>query len=394
MNKQLIIALGLVVLATPALASKARLAALGEDIYGSFYISDNRNIFYNAAQLNNHKDLVTMEWGNTTAAKDSDQSPRAEGGFFKSAGNLVYGIQLGSESNSSNGLRTAAGVVAYEENNLDLFIAGDAGIKWGANLTYSKSAKNEITSGLGTGFEASNNKQEAIRTRFGMIVGDLEGYANINIANKAESTLALAPAPIPDPSGNNEFKENTSYQIGAIYNLMDYRLFADYRSQSGEAQGGANLDGKLSSSQLQVGAGRATKLNDKATLFTKVQYERINAENKTGVAQDVGLGGDWLGGLATCDINNPIFCKKFSASFIPVVVGLEFDAASWLVLRGSVAQAIWGNQKASDKSGITESTTLNGGASVKFGEASIDGSVSNDNTTNVTYSRVAMTYRF
>jgi poly-gamma-glutamate capsule biosynthesis protein CapA/YwtB (metallophosphatase superfamily) len=104
MKKQLIVALGLAVLATPAMASKARLQALGEDTFGSFYINDNRNIFLNAAHVNNHKDFVTFETGSTIAdgADDSAAAPRPEGGVFFGQGNLVYGVQLGNESNTSN----------------------------------------------------------------------------------------------------------------------------------------------------------------------------------------------------------------------------------------------------------------------------------------------------
>lgn len=86
MKKQLIVALGLAVLATPAFASKARLQALGEDQYGSFYVNDNRNVFLNAANVNNHKDLATFEWGATTAATDATATPRSEGGVFKTMG--------------------------------------------------------------------------------------------------------------------------------------------------------------------------------------------------------------------------------------------------------------------------------------------------------------------
>lgn len=396
MKKQLTVALGLAVLATPAFASKARLAALGEDLYGSFYVNDNRNIFYNAAQVNNHKDMVTMEWGDTTQVGDTANTPKAEGGFFKSHGNLVYGVQLGSESNTSNAYRLASGVTKGEENNIDLFVAGDAGMKWGANLTYSKSEKDETTAG-------NNSKQEALRSRFGVIAGDLEAFANINLSNKAEA-------------GATEFKGKLGYQVGAIYNMNDYRVFADYRSLTGEANSGAALNGDIKSSQLQVGAGKASKLNDKATLFTKVQYQMVNAENETTLASGVDLGEDWGVAPATvaCGLSTAIFCNEYKASFVPVVVGLEYDAASWLVVRGSVAQTIWGTQETKGvKSGFGETTTVNAGASLKFGELSVDGVVGSGaavdatngqhtgNSTNAgiintdnLMSRVSMTYKF
>src|SRR6476659_1261938 len=101
MKKQLTVALGLAVLATPAFATKARLQALGEDNYGSAYINDNRNVWLNAAQINNHKDLVTYEFGSNQTA-DNAATPRGEGGIFKAMGNMVYGVQFGGASTTAN----------------------------------------------------------------------------------------------------------------------------------------------------------------------------------------------------------------------------------------------------------------------------------------------------
>jgi len=266
MKKQLTVALGLAVLATPAFASKARLQALGEDVNGSFYVNDNRNIFLNSAHVNNHKDLVTFEWGNTTNGGDNAATPRAEGGVFRAHNNMVWGLYLGSESNTSNAFRAvgtgnatnAANAAALQEqNNIDLFVGGDAGVKWGANVTYTKSDKNEVVGDAET---------SAIRTRFGVIAGDIEGWANINVSNKAEL-------------GANEFEGKLGYKVGAIYNMNDYRIFADYQSFDGEGSVGAN-DFDLKSNQLQVGAGRVTKLNDKASLFTRAQFTMVKAENE------------------------------------------------------------------------------------------------------------------
>jgi hypothetical protein len=366
MKKQLTVALGLAVLATPALASKARLQALGEDVNGSFYINDNRNIFLNAAQVNNHKDLVTFEWGDTVETTDATTTPRAEGGVFMSSNNLVYGLYLGSESNTSNEFRAASAVLVPEENNIDLFVGGDAGVKWGANLTYSNSAKDETTAG--------ENKQTAMRTRLGVIAGDLQAWANVNISNKAES-------------GNNEFEGKLGYKVGAVYQLNNYNLFADYQNFQGEASGA--VDGDIKLNQLQVGVARATKLNDKATLFTKVQYTNAVADIEAGPA-----------------------AADIKSSDVPVTIGLEYDAASWLAVRGSVGQSLWSNMKDDgDKSPMHETTVVNAGASLKFGELTVDGVVGNslsganatgDNTATGTgnlrldnlMSRVSMTYRF
>ena len=146
MKKQIAIAAGLAVLSTGALASKARLQALGEDTYGSFFIDDARNVTLNPAHLNSHKDFVIMEFGNNadqtaasleTADQDSASRPRAEGGFFKSAGNLVYGLYFGDESNTGNALRflSMGTSKVFESNVTSLYLAGDAGVQWGVKLS-------------------------------------------------------------------------------------------------------------------------------------------------------------------------------------------------------------------------------------------------------------------
>jgi len=334
MKKQLIVALGLAVLATPAMASKARLQALGEDTFGSFYINDNRNIFLNAAHVNNHKDFVTFETGNTTAdgADDSAAAPRPEGGVFFGQGNLVYGVQLGNESNTSNSLRTWSGS-ATEQNNVDLFVAGDAGVKWGANLTYGKQSET-----------AAVNDSSVMRTRLGVIAGDIEGFANISLKNE-----------VHDIDGS-EFEGKLGYQIGGSYAMNAYKFFAEYRNIAGE-----NATSKeISTGLMRVGAGRTDKLNDKASLFTKLEVSRTTLNDEAGLV------------VAVAD-------EKQTTTNLPLTVGLEYDAASWLVLRGSISQSLHSDVslKGTSNKNLANTTVVNTGASLKFGEMSVDGVIGN-----------------
>lgn len=395
MKKQLTVALGLAVLATPAFATKARLQALGEDAYGSFYVNDNRNIWFNAAQINNHKDLVTYEFGTTSGVtskgQDSAKTPRGEGGVTKSFGNMTYGLHFGGASNTSNGLRTASGVTdSYEENNVDVFVGGDAGLKWGANLGYSKSQKDESTT--------NGAKQEALRTRLGVIMGDTQGYANFNIANTASGGASA-----------NKFNGKLGYQVGAIHAWEGNSLFVDWRSFEGDAKiasTGAKNDLKLT--QLQVGIGRVTRLNDKTNLFTKAQYILGGASNEGGSATFVA---------GTCDQNNVTGCRRYSTGRLPVTVGLETDATSWLTFRASVGQVVYGDEANKGKSrSVKNSSIVNAGASLKFGEFTVDGVIGNNDGSTIQtedatqaagtgtnsgtlrtdnlMTRVAMTYRF
>lgn len=379
MKKQLTVALGLAVLATPAFATKARLQALGEDVNGSFYVNDNRNVFLNPAQVNNHRDLVTFEFGDTTQATDATATPRAEGGVFAQGGNLVYGVQFGSESNTSNSFRSAAGLTiadVEEENNLDLFVGGDSGLKWGANATYSKSAKDELN---------GDAKQDALRTRFGVIMGDTSVFAGLNISNKAED------------SAGNEFEGKLGYRLGAVHAWNGYSLFADYQSQDAEGDiGGTKSD--IKSKQLQFGAGRVNRLNDRANLFARAQFTMVDAENEGSTAV-----------LTAC---SSITCEEYKAKYIPVVVGLEAEATSWLTLRASVQQTVWGAEEdKSDKRPFHNTTVVNAGASLKFGELAVDGVIGNSTgvngaagastatgagtlRTDELMTRVGMTYRY
>lgn len=386
MKTQLTVVLGLAVLATPAFASKARLQALGEDNYGSAYINDNRNIWLNAAQINNHKDLVTYEFGTErTADTAAANSARGEGGVYKTMGNMVYGVHFGGASTTANALRAASGLTgADEQNNVDVFVGGDAGLKWGANLGYAKSS-NEV--------RASGASAESMRTRLGVIHGDTQAYANVNLINNAKGTDATV----------DKFEGDMGYQIGVIHALNGNTLFADYRSFNAENTiGGVKND--IGFKQLMAGIGRVERLNDKTNLFAKVSYQMVDAENERLTA------GGAFGGASGCGTGSAaILCEEYKGSSVPVVVGLETEAASWLTLRASVAQVIWGSEEdKSNERSFENSTSINAGATLKFGELSVDGVIGNDAGAGATasgtdsatirtdslMSRVSMTYRF
>ena len=384
MNKQVIVALGLAVLATPAFASKARLQALGEDNYGSQFINDNRNIWLNAAQINNHKDLVTFEFG-TESTGDDAATPRGEGGVYKNHGNLVYGVHFGGASTTGNALRYAAGLRngttfaadSNEQNNVDVFVGGDAGMKWGANLGYAKNA-----------VEGNNLSSESMRTRLGVIMGDTQAYANLNLINNAKS------------EAGQKFEGKLGYQVGLIHAWEGHTLFADYRTFEAE---NTTQKKDIGLKRLEVGIGHVERLNDKSNLFAKASYLMGEVENKTSLGQ-TSFG-------ALCGTGNAaLFCSEYKTSQVPVVVGLETEATSWLTLRGSVGAVVWGSEedKTNERS-IQNATIINAGATLKFGELSVDGVVGNSATgaattangtdsgtlrTDSLMSRVSMTYRF
>jgi len=364
MKKQIAIAMGLAVLSTGALASKARLEALGQGANGSMWLDDARNVVLNPAMLNFHKDFITMEWGKTnngaTADQDSAAAPKAEGGMFKAAGNMVYGLYFGEESNTSNYLRTISGTVE-ESNNKTFYVAGDAGVQWGVKLLHHDYKK-----------DSTDTKSSAMRTTIGIISGDIEGYANIGLGNTAEVGAA-------------EFKGNSSYDIAVTYGMGDVDYMLQLESINAENAAGDEFKAQ----NTALGMAKTYKLNDKATAWASAWY------NMDSGTDDITGAGDT------------------KSTSLPVTIALEVSAKDWLALRGSVTSNIIGEEEADngDKNTIEDSTVVAAGASLLFGDLTIDGMIGNNSDTTAVaagdtsggngtlrsdtlMSRVSMTYKF
>lgn len=379
MKKQLVLVAGLAVLAAPAFASKARLAALGESTNGSFYINDNRNIFLNASEVLNHKDLVTYEWG-TAQQTDQDGASNAEGGYFRAHGNMVYGVQFGRVLGFNDDASDLADVVAASDdalqatNALDLFVGGDAGIKWGVQLTYASAKDDAFSSTTATGAD-EDAEASVMDLRVGVGQGQWAAYLAYGITGKSESDEL-----------DSEINRKSPLEVGGSWKWDAYTAFAQYSTVKYDVEFGAT-DESAEASSYQVGVGRQDKLNDKAVLFTKVSYTTTKSDT-----EDLGGSDD-------------------ETKAIPVVVGLEYDAASWLTLRGSISQNVIINEEETggDKSTKQNTTDINTGASLKFGDLTVDGLIGTSGNggtvaaggdekgvlaTDRLMSRVSMTYRF
>jgi len=372
MNKIIGTVLGLSLLSSPVFASKARLQALGEDINGSMFLHDSRNVFVNAAELNYHKDFITIEWGQTnnadattsTADVDSTTDSRAEGGFFKSFGNMVYGVYLGAESEKSNMLRAASGVVDStgkplgEENTIDFFLAGDAGVEWGANVTYSNSMDDQ---------DSTKPEQNVLRTRLGFISGEFEIFANIGLDYNASTEAA-------------EYKEKSSYDIGATYALNDSTYMLRLTSLQGENRAGEEYKER----RLAIGTAKTYTLNDKATMWISGWYKLDTLECD--------------GAFATANTCNEGSTDKNDESYLPISIAFEVATTEWLTLRTSIGQNIIGtSDNGTDEKTITDSTMVNAGASLIFTDFQVDSVIGNDVNAEgdeKSVARISMTYKY
>jgi len=418
MRKLIIAAAALSAIAPSVYASKARILALGDATEDNYFVEDSRRIFTNAAHAHTYKNQVFLEWGEngsaTSGTLDTDQAPKAMGGFLMESGNLVYGAYLGNESNISSSLRIIAsdtagnggGVLPTADNQLDLFVAGKAGsLKWGADFIYTK-ADNTDSNKL-----KAEDSAMAIKT--GVVSDRWEAFLNLSLKSESE----VAAGYNSSYTNKQKFEGKLGLQVGGIFKLGNgAEAFAtvkkfdwDQTVTTTKSEGGLMTYRLGYGKKIKTGNGHA---------FARAFYESINLELERS-------------GTATAELKN---------TRLPIVLGYEAQANSWLTLRGSVTHNLMGSaegknlstyldntatgalQKAAasnyhghdgtnyldGKKTITNSTVVNAGASLNFGKLTVDGFVGttagartgNNNTKNGVLAtdnlltRVGMTYAF
>ncbi|MFZ4713921.1 MAG: hypothetical protein ACOYL6_09430 [Bacteriovoracaceae bacterium] len=342
MKKTIVLVLALT--SVSAFASKARLEALGEGGNGSFYIQDNRNMFLNPAAVNYHKDFLTFEWGTTqTAGTDSVAAPRSEGGFFRSMGALNYGLYLGSQDSAMGTRRYGASSDANftnQNNPVDLFVGGEASsMKWGANLTYSTAETNNAGS--------FKKNEDYMALKAGVEMNNLEVFAKTDIVNKAKGAT----------QANDEYKGTLNGSVGASYMLNDLKIYGQFAKVNAtfkDETGSVVNESKFADHNYKIGVGRTAAVNDKTKVFTRVEYSVVDTNTKR--------------------VDNNHY--NTHTMTLPVAIGLEHDALSWLMLRGSVTQDLWSNAT-TDTTAVkrANNTAVNMGATLALGSVKLDGLV-------------------
>lgn len=390
MKKNVLVIAGLAVLSTSAFASKARMEALGQGTT-SFYLNDTRSIFLNPAALNDTKNYIITEWGSSTNV-DAVNAPRAEGGFFREMGTFAYGLYLGNDGAD----RTSATAFLDHQNAVDLLLAGDMGVKWGARLHYANSKDSATT--------AIERKNSAFGIGLGATQGDMEGYLNLDLSDKSTGAAVAG----------DEWKRKPGVQIGGSYKWSGMNFFVDYAMTKENVTKGT---GGITTATINNVSGTATTytigsgntLTHKTNAFTlgAAKVHEVNPTARVIVDGRLVLGSDEISGDATAANNG-----KGKIAKLPFTFAVEADATSWLVLRGAVSQnVILGETKnvAGKKSSIADSAAINAGATLNFGKLKVDGvigttaasragTVGTANTgvlaTDNLMSRVALTYWF
>ena len=362
MKKTLVIA-GLAVLSTSAFASKARMEALGQGSY-SYYLNDSRSVFLNPAALNDMKNYVVTEWGAAQQA-DLTTSPRAEGGFFREMGSFAYGLYLGN--NGAARTVGSTGKFLDHQNAMDLMLAGDMGMKWGARLHYANS-KDESASTA----HPVNAKNSALGLGLGLSHGDMEAYTNITLSDKSEGAAVAGDI----------WKRKPGFQVGGSYKWSGMTYFADYNSTNEEVTAGsaALTSATLGSTLTLIATGTTATHKTSDITVGAARVHEVNPGARIMTDAKLVLSSEEIGGSSNTTVNG-----KVKTTTLPVTIGMEADATSWLTLRGNVHQnVILGSTKsiAGKTTTIANSTTVDAGATLNFGKLKVDGSIGNTGAGN------------
>ncbi len=341
MKRTLLIVAALGMLSTTAFASRARYLSLS-----SFaVVEDQRETLVNPAKFNMFKNFAITEWGVAGNAV-----PRAEGGFALTAGSLVWGMYLGN-----NALTPAENLTAVlngrtgfmpDNDRIELSVAGDMGIQWGATLYYSNGKDEAVI---------KTQKFNSLGLRLGAILmKDLEVYGDFDLKNTADAVVADADA---------KFEGKPGITLGAKYGMGEYKAYAEYAMSGWEVKklGAAPAnDEKFDRKQVVLGIGRKMEIDNKAKLFGDIHLANMTEKghNNTTTTND-----------------------EFKTLALPVGAGMEVEALTWLVLRGSITQNFpILNSLEVKTAGVTvkssmaaQSTTVNAGFALNYGDLKVDG---------------------
>jgi uncharacterized protein YhjY with autotransporter beta-barrel domain len=187
-------------------------------------------------------------------------------------------------------------------------------------------------------------------------MGDLNAYVNYTLNDKYENNTGTASAGITG-------EDDGSMNIGVGYDWMDMTFFADYDKRAFEYVGGTGVAADTTErTVLTVGAGYTKEVSSTSRMFTDISYVNTSAEDKDGAVATTALEVD--------------------RSELPVTVGFETDATSWLTIRGSISQNILVNSQkvkqgaaAEVSSTRNDTTDVQAGATLNFGKLMIDGMI-------------------
>ena len=363
-----LLTLAIVLASTSAFATRARVTALGN----APHLVDASTVYSKPADMFAVSDSLTIESGKTNIVPNggagNDVTQGAEALMIRSAGDAKWALSLGHDDVRSFSQRAAADAdvagiaIIGQQNPFELSYGMKAGdMAWAATLVYSnfnnkKAEVKETTTGL----------------KFGAATSTWDATIDLGLTDKWEDSIA-----------NDEFKGKSNVAVrGGMWISSDMYAYADLAMGGYEATDAGTVESEVKSQEIEIGVINTVK-NEGNEFF-------------------------WGAGLASLQSKDEAVAvdSKTTALVLPLIIGVEANAASWLTLRGSVQQAVLINNSKTEAGGVTGSefapgentTTFAGGAGLKLGKLALDGSILANNTQTINSANllgtVGLTYAF
>ncbi|MBL7716383.1 MAG: hypothetical protein JNL01_13030 [Bdellovibrionales bacterium] len=235
-----------VVCGSNAFASRARVNVMGTADAAntlpagtSIYIDDYRNMFYNPALVNTHKNWAAIEASNGSAATAS------EGGFSNSIASINYAVFMNRNGGVVGNYATAP------TRPIDIIVGGDMGVKWGLGLTMAGNRVSETV---------ESNEMVA---KAGVEVAGVNIFAGFMLAGSDKQSATVT-------------NKNGGMNFGATMKMGEWMPFLTYASTNATPQGGTST---TQNAGFNLGMGRNTK------------FDQVKFNYSVGISRIMRTGG-------------------------------------------------------------------------------------------------------
>ena len=345
--KQLII-IAIALASTNAFATRARVAALGN----SPHLIVTQTVYSNPADMMVLGDYVNFESGTTAAGAEGSNT---EGMITRSMGDAKMGLSLGHLSKNASlfGLRnpTLSGIatIKAQQNPVELSYGMKMGdMSWAGTLVYSN-YKDKVAT--------TDEKESSMGLRFGLRMGALDAKLGLGLGNEYSHAT------------NGKFKGTMGVSLGAGY-WMDTLYFSGNIVMAGF--------------KTESTAGVEQRKYDNQDIMLSVVNNHKKEGNLEGLFYGVGLSN--VTSKLTLSSATPPSDIKTTTMSLPIWLGMETEATSWMVLRGSVTQNVFlssSKQETTPTAGGTDfefapgvnTTVASVGAGLKFNKVTVDGAI-------------------
>lgn len=308
-----------------AFASKARVSAL----MGADHVVDTQTIFTNPSHVHALKQHLAFEMG----AAGTGTEPYAEGGILRQmeSGAKLF-VYMGHKNyqlvNDGSDLRVKQSYMT--QNNPVEIIYGNGNMAFGGSLS-------------SVDLKKSGTKETSAILKFGMTQDQNSIYAHLTALSEAKKS-----------SGNDKLVITPWLTIGGNHNMDNNRIFGSIEYGNAKNSIGAT-DTKIKDMDLSLGVENVSLKTKDAEIYFggKITYGQTDYEG-----------------------------KKYTATSLPVFIGVEAPVFTWMTFRGSFMQNLFfGETKDetgtnTDSEGVSSNNRVAAGLGFNHGNLQLDGTLS------------------